>query len=55
VNGKEAGSFQAGPGWNSHAVPAGATFWRRELNEVVFDAGGELRLSAVDFERRAAP
>jgi hypothetical protein len=55
VNGKLAGSFRAGPGWNNHAVPAGAAFWRRELNEVVFDAGGELRLSAVDFERRAAP
>jgi hypothetical protein len=56
VNGRQAGSFRAGPGWSSHAVPAGAAFWRRELNDVVFDAaGGELRLSTVEFERRAAP
>jgi hypothetical protein len=56
VNGAEAGRFRAAPSWTTHTVPVAAALWRRELNDVVFDAaGGELRLSAVDFERRAAP
>ena len=55
VNGKEAGRFRAGPVWSTHAVPAAAAFWRRELNDVVFDAAGaELRLAEVGFERLGA-
>jgi hypothetical protein len=56
VNGREAGRFLAGPGWAVHSVPAAASLWRRELNDVVFDAaGGELYLSGVEFARIGTP
>jgi hypothetical protein len=52
VNGRAAGRFWAGPEWSDHRVRVGATFWRRELNDVVLDAGGgEIAVDAVDFAR----
>jgi hypothetical protein len=56
VNGGEADRFFAREGWNDHHLQAGARFWRRELNEVVFDAGvGQPAIETVDFARRATP
>jgi hypothetical protein len=56
VNGGEAARFFAGEAWTRHRLQAGARFWRRELNELVFDAGaGRPALESVDFARRAAP
>jgi hypothetical protein len=56
VNGTEAGRFRAASAWTAHAVPVAAALWRRELNDVVFDAaGGELRLAEVGFERPGRP
>lgn len=56
VNGGEAARFFAHQGWNSHHVQAGAGFWRRELNDVVFDAGvAQPAFESVDFARRTAP
>jgi hypothetical protein len=53
VNGTEAGRFFVGPAWDGHEANAGAGFWRRELNEVVFDAGpGRPAFASVDFARR---
>lgn len=55
VNGAHAGRFFAGEAWNQHPLQVAAGFWRRELNEIVFDAGdGRPALESVDFARRAA-
>jgi hypothetical protein len=55
VNGASAGRFLAGPGWAVRSLAAARTLWRRELNELLFEAGGELYVSEVEFVRRPAP
>jgi hypothetical protein len=55
VNGSEAARFFAREGWTRHHVQAGARFWRRERNELVFDAGAARpAFDSVDFARRGA-
>lgn len=53
VNGQEAGSFVAGPAWSEHEVRVPAARWRRELNDVVLDAGSALvHIDMVNFMRQ---
>jgi hypothetical protein len=52
VNGREAGTIQAGAAWTESRVRADAGLWRRELNDVVLDARGrEVMVGAVTFRR----
>ena len=52
VNGREAGRFWTSAAWVDASVRATAAFWRRELNEVTLEAGGDgVLVSAVDFVR----
>ena len=53
VNGREAGTIVPGPSWAEHTVPAPAGLWRRNLNEVVLEAGpGEApQVDRIRFER----
>jgi hypothetical protein len=56
VNGRDAGAFTAGPGWNEHRVIAGRDRWRRDLNDVVIVAGGAgVWVDALDFSRTGVP
>jgi hypothetical protein len=55
VNGRPAGRFFAREGWDDHPLAVAAGFWRRELNEIIFDAGeGRPALESVEFAERAA-
>jgi hypothetical protein len=50
INGRTAGSFLAPVSWNEHEVYAPASLWKRELNEVVLDAGAPgVRIDQVNF------
>ncbi len=52
VNGRPAGRFLAGPAFEEHPVLVPASFWRRELNDVVLAPEGPLLVDAVRFVRR---
>src|SRR6185503_4694566 len=55
VNGQSAGQLAAGPAWNEATLFVEARAWRRELNEVVFEADGEdVRVGSLTFVQRAA-
>jgi hypothetical protein len=49
VNGREAGRFVSGPEFADHPLRVPAAFWRRELNDVVIEPSGVLRVDAVVF------
>jgi hypothetical protein len=49
VNGREAGRFASGPEFADHPLRVPAAFWRRELNDVVIEPSGVLRVDAVVF------
>lgn len=52
VNGREAGRFWAAPAWLEARLRVGAGFWRRELNDVVLEAGGPgVLVAGADFIR----
>jgi hypothetical protein len=52
VNGRDIGRFWAEPAWLEARLRAAASFWRRELNDVVVEAaGGGVLVSAVDVVR----
>jgi hypothetical protein len=52
VNGRDTGRFWAEPAWLEARMRATAGFWRRELNDVVLETGGQgVLVSAVDFVR----
>lgn len=55
VNGREAGRIGATEAWSAQHLRVAGPYWRRELNDVVLDAGeGEVLLGAVDFTRTQA-
>jgi hypothetical protein len=52
VNGRVAGKIRVGADWTESRVRADADLWRRELNDVVLDAGGrEVIVGAVSFHK----
>ena len=54
VNGRMAGAWTASASWSESEVAVPAAFWRREINEVVFEGGaGPVMVDAVSFERMA--
>jgi hypothetical protein len=53
VNGQPVGRFRAGPEFAEHALEAPAALWRRELNDVVIEPMGVLRVDAVSFRPRS--
>jgi hypothetical protein len=56
VNGHVAGTFSAGPGWSVHRLAVGRDRWRRDLNDVVLEAGAAgVWIDAVDFSRLSVP
>ena len=56
VNGREAGAFAAGAGWEVHRVFVPRDLWRQDINDVVLDpAGGGVWIDAVDFLRAGVP
>jgi hypothetical protein len=54
LNGHLVGTFAAGPGWTEARLETGAADWRREINDLVFEAPSEeMLLGPLDFlERR---
>jgi hypothetical protein len=54
VNGARVAAFTAGPGWAVHRVTVGRAAWRRDLNDVVLEAGAPVRVSALEFTRAGA-
>jgi hypothetical protein len=56
VNGREAGAFNAGPGWSESRLSVSRDHWRRDLNDVVLKAeAGGVWIDAVDFLRAGVP
>ena len=54
VNGVAAGRLALGAGWSQSRVRVPRAVWRRELNELVLEAGDRsVLVDAVDFERGA--
>jgi hypothetical protein len=51
VNEREAGRFWAAPLWGEGRLLVPQAFWKRELNDVVLLARGDLWISSIDFER----
>jgi hypothetical protein len=53
VNGRAAGTVSPGPSWAEHTVATPAALWRRNLNEVVLEAGpgAAPHVDRIRFER----
>jgi hypothetical protein len=56
VNGREVGSFAAGPGWTVHRLAVGRDHWRRDLNDVVLQGeSGGVWIDGVELSRLGVP
>jgi len=56
VNGRDAGTFSAGPGWAEHRLAIGRDRWRRDLNDFVLEAEARgVWVDSVDFSRAGVP
>ena len=56
VNGRAAGAFTAGPGWDVHRLTVGRDGWRRDLNDVVLECDADgVAIDVLDFSRVGVP
>jgi hypothetical protein len=56
VNGRAAGAYAVGPGWETLHLSVGRDAWRNDLNDVVLETdGGVVWVDAVDFLRAGVP